>query len=446
MTPPSDRAKGLATLESEHLIAPVSPHDTELSDGARQPIVRPSGEGELQQVLEILSEHRMSCLIRGGGSRLEIGNSTGEMDVVLETGGLSGVTDFERDDGVVRVRAGTPLAVVREQVCAEGWELRLDSAGDSATVGGTLAAAAIGPRSLGFGRPRDCVLGLDVTLASGEQTRCGGRVVKNVTGYDMAKLYTGSFGTLGVIASAWLKLAPIPETRQLLAASSISFENMFSFALDASRRTSASAAVLVSPAAARTAEVSTADRREHWVLVLELAGDEPAVRGDAQWLRDQSIDRSGGARGQAIGVVELVETPALSGAQLPAIDRLRSLQAGTLEDGGVRARIAALPSSLRSVVGGVSQACPALILYPGMGLLYAYSPPGPQAETAALEACRQVAQQVGGSLMLERLPEPAKAGLDVFGAHGRELALMRDLKQRFDPTGVLNPGRFAGGI
>ena len=380
--------------------------------------------------------------------------------MVLETGGLAGVTEFERDDGVVQVRAGTPLAALREEVSAEGWELPLDAAGDSATVGGTLAAAAIGPRSLGFGRPRDSVLGLEVTLASGERTRCGGRVVKNVTGYDMAKLYTGSFGTLGVIASAWLKLVPIPETKQLLAASSTQFENMFAIALEASRRSTARAAVLVSPAAARTAEVSRADRRDHGVGVRVLGAAAPGGGGAGGWLGFGGRASTAGSRAEPVdpvAIAELVESPALSGSQLPTIDRLRNLQGGTLTAtpaaSGVRARIAALPSALPAAVGGLAQACPALVLYPGMGLLYAFSQPrepGIQSETDretdALEACDRVAQQVGGSLMLESLPDSARAGRDVFGSLGPELALMRTLKQRFDPTGVLNPGRFAGGI
>ena len=104
-----------------------------------------------------------------------------------------------------------PLRDVREALAASGWELSLDPPGRDSTVGGCLAAASVGPRALGLGLPRDQVLGLTVSLASGERVRCGGRVVKNVTGYDLNKLYTGSFGSLGVIESAWLRLRAAPR-------------------------------------------------------------------------------------------------------------------------------------------------------------------------------------------------------------------------------------------
>ncbi len=412
------------------------------------PVVCPGDSDALGRSLAILSDHRMTALVRGGGSSLGIGNPPGPIDVVLETRGLSGVTNFEIDDGVVQVRAGTPLSVLRQQVEAEGWALRLDPPGAGATVGGTLAAGAVGPRVLGLGKPHDCVLGLEVVLGSGELTSCGGRVVKNVTGYDMAKLYTGSFGTLGVIASAWLRLSPISESKQILTVSSDNFENMFALSLEASRRASARAAALLSPLAAQRASVSGADAVNQWVLVFEVAGDEAATRCDADWLKDRA--RASGA--ELVEFVELGEPvefaePAESGNLLEdAVDRVRALQAGTLATGGIRARLAALPTALCSIVDALANSCSELVLHPGVGLVYAFSAGGRQAGVAAIDACTHAAAQAGASLLLEALPAPAKIGRDVFGEFGPELELMRGLKQRFDPAGVLNPRRFVGGI
>ena len=429
------------------------------------PVVCPGDSDALGRSLAILSDHRMTALVRGGGSSLGIGNPPGPIDVVLETRGLSGVTDFEFDDGVVQVRAGTPLSVLRQQVEAEGWVLRLDPSGAGSTVGGTLAAAAVGPRVLGLGKPRDCVLGLDVVLGSGELTTCGGRVVKNVTGYDMAKLYTGSFGTLGVIASAWLRLAPIAESKQILTISSDNFENMFSLSLEASRRASARAAALLSPLAAQRARVSGADAVNQWVLVFEVAGDEAATRCDADWLKDRA--RASGAefvelvepvdrveRVEPADRVERVEPADRLDAQPvgpgpvfeDAVDRVRALQAGTLATGGIRARLAALPTALCSIVDALADSCSELVLHPGVGLVYAFSAGGRQAGVAAIDACTHAAAKAGASLLLEALPPAAKIGRDVFGEFGPEIELMRGLKQRFDPAGVLNPRRFVGGI
>ena len=131
----------------------------------------------------------MAVLPCGGRTRLELGNPPSRADLLLDTSALSGVGEFDASEGVCQVQAGTSLGVLREALAGTGWEVPLDVP-DASSVGGALASNAIGPRCAGFGLPRDVVLGLSVGHASGEQTRCGGRVVKNVTGYDMAKLYT----------------------------------------------------------------------------------------------------------------------------------------------------------------------------------------------------------------------------------------------------------------
>ena len=133
-------------------------------------------------------------------------------DAVLSTERLVGIDEFDPSEGVCHVLSGTPLSELRERVAATGWELPLDPPGAGSTVGGCVAAASLGaPVLSGSEPPRDIVLGLEVALASGQRTRCGGRVVKNVTGYDLNKLYTGSFGALGVIEAAWLRLRPKPD-------------------------------------------------------------------------------------------------------------------------------------------------------------------------------------------------------------------------------------------
>ena len=145
-----------------------------------------------------------------GGTRVVLGNPPLRADVRLDLGALRGVLELDRSEGVCHVRGATPLSELREALAGTGWEVPLDVS-DASTVGGALACNAVGPRTHGQGLPRDVVLGLSIAHASGKRTRCGGRVVKNVTGYDLNKLYTGSFGTLGVIVSAWLRLRPRPR-------------------------------------------------------------------------------------------------------------------------------------------------------------------------------------------------------------------------------------------
>ncbi|MDX1648862.1 MAG: FAD-binding protein, partial [Myxococcota bacterium] len=157
---------------------------TELAGGPC-PVLRPADGGTLATALRVLAEHRLPALVRGGGTKTPPGAGVGAR-VVLDTGALGGVRELDVDEGVAQVGAGLPLAELAAALEGSGWEAPLDPPGEAGTVGGALAAAAVGPR---FGHPRDVVLGLDVALATGERTRCGGRVVKNVTGYDLAKLH-----------------------------------------------------------------------------------------------------------------------------------------------------------------------------------------------------------------------------------------------------------------
>jgi glycolate oxidase FAD binding subunit len=342
---------------------------------------------------------------------------------------------------VAHVLAGTTLAELGREVHPHGWELPLDPPGETRTLGGVLASAALGPRRLGFGAARDCVLGLEVALASGVRTRCGGRVVKNVTGYDLAKLYTGSFGTLGVIEAAWVRLHPLPECVVERAAAVEAGAEALDLGLAAARRPSARAAALLTSRLARqlAPELESGSR---WLLVCEFAGDADTSRDDAVWL-----DR----RATALGARhdDAQESPKAEGLTA----RLRRLQGDCAAPQGLRARIAVLPSALERSCAPLLEAGAELLIYPGLGLVYgAFEPDADPAEPgsgpldAALAAVGRAVECGDGSWVLEQLPVWAKAGREVFGAPSAALSLMRALKERFDPLGVLNRGRFSGGI
>jgi glycolate oxidase FAD binding subunit len=374
--------------------------------------LRPADGEALGRSLAALQGAGVGVVVCGSGSRLGLGNPPRRAELLLSLQRLAGVDVFEPAEGVCHAGAGTPLSVLREKVAAEGWELPLDPPGEGSTLGGVIAAAATGPRAQGFGPVRDAVLGLEVALASGERTRCGGRVVKNVTGYDLARLYTGSLGTLGVVEGAWLRLRPLPE-RTLVLEAAPDAERACAAGLDAARHATLRAAALVQKG-------SEAAR-----LVAELAGDAPAVERDAAALASEW-----GAR----------ET------QPAALDAVRRLQ-GTLGSGGLRLRIAALPSRLASTLARLGGAGAQLLVYPGLTLVYAGLPLADGDEAAAARAfalAAETARAAGGSWLVEEAPAWAKRGRDVFGGDARTLALARALKERFDPDGILNAGRFQG--
>jgi len=375
----------------------------------------PSDGEQLSQTLAALRRCGLAVAVRGSGSSAGVGNPPTGLDAFLSTGSLVGIEEFDAGEGVCHVRSGTSLCDVREALAASCWELPLDSPGRDSTVGGCLAAASVGPHTPGLGLPRDQVLGLTVSLTSGERVRCGGRVVKNVTGYDLNKLYTGSFGTLGVIESAWLRLRSAPERSASCEVRGTQVDGVCRAAIAAARRESGRAAAIASNDA------------EGWKAVVELAGDAPTVERDLVWLREEH---------------------SASDATDDAIEQIRDLQAEVPAPLGLRFRIGALISRLERTIVELRSGGASLLAYPGLQLVYASfslgaSPDGREVESIFCNV-EAIARSAGGGYVCEAAPTSVKAGRDMFGDLGESGAIVRALKQRFDPTGVLNPGRFAG--
>jgi glycolate oxidase FAD binding subunit len=383
--------------------------------------VRP-GDGEaVAPTLAALAKCGLAAFVRGGGGRFGVGNRPSGGDVIVSTERLVGVDVFEPAEGVCHVRAGTTLADVRARVNSEGWDLPLDPPGERSTLGGTLAAAAVGPRCHGYGLPRDAVLGLEVAFSTGERTRCGGRVVKNVTGYDLCKLYTGSFGSLAVIEAAWLRLRPLPQQVRCLEARLSGLAEACAASLAASRRESARVTCMASGAPGLAEDVAR--------VTFELAGDTAAVERDTAWLAAE------------LGASELPPT---------AIDALREHQGAFPGDGGLRFRIGALPSRLAALHAELRAAGAEILSHPGLRLVYAgFRLPASGAEEAVERIFRVVAATAagaGGGCLCESAPAWAKAEREMHGDVAALLPHLRALKTRFDPGRILNPGRFAGGL
>ncbi len=398
--------------------------------------VTPSDGASLAVVLAGLHERELSALIQGGGTRMNLGNVPRPVDVLLSTAGLRGVRRFEPDDGVIEVAAGTPVVEVQEVVAAGGWQLPLVAPGLASTVGGVIASAAPGPRNLGLGPVRRAILGLEVVMASGERTRCGGQVVKNVTGYDLAKLYTGSLGTLGVIESAWLRLEPTPRTSCVRVIEFSQTSRALELGVEVSRRTSARACALLSPEICRRVGLPHS-LAAAWMLVAEFAGEVAEVRQDAAF-----VEAAGGA------------SPESAEGEDSRIwfDRIGTELIAEPEANGLRARIAVRPSKLAACCAPLLKGDTRLVVMPGMGLVYAEFPGsgshagGPRAVEDAISDAREAATIAGGDLVLEALPVECKHGHDVFDDCGPVQSIAAALKREFDPRDVLNPGRFTGAL
>jgi len=415
------RALLRATLGEEAL----GPPDARAASGGRlRPAIRPRDGETLARALAVMGEHRVRALVRGGGSRPPLGHGAppGAAALVLDTAELGGVHELDPEEGVVRAGAGLPLAELERALAGSGWILPLDPPGAAGTVGGALAAAAEGPR---FGPPRDVVLGLDVALATGERTRCGGRVVKNVTGYDLAKLHVGAFGTLGVIEAAWLRLRPAPERVSAAALPLPEGEAGHALALEAARRPAVRVAARLDRPAAEA--VGLVGPTAGPVLVLELAGDEPAVDADLAWL---------GARAELGSLGE------------GAVAALRALQGGgdAAEAGStLRLRVALRATRVAPAAAALAAAGAGTLAYPARGLLFvAFDLPddaGPGAADALLDATRR-AVGPDAVLRVEATPPRAVPRRGAFDVDPALRPLHRALRERFDPAGVLGRGLF----
>jgi len=369
---------------------------------------------ELEEVVAEASGESRGLLIVGGRTRLQIANPARGIEAGLSTRALEGVDEFEPEEGVLHARAGTPIGEIRRIASAEGWELPLDTPGARSTLGGTIATAVTGPRALAFGRVQDAVLGLDVVGGEGVASKCGGRVVKNVTGYDMAKLYCGSFGSLAVITGAWLRLRPAPAVRVALVVrvDPTSFEDC--------RR-------LCGLGSVRALVWNQASDSERVEVVIELAGSEEGVAHDRGEIAN-TLNLSGGGRDAEVADER--------------VDTLRDARAEIGNDPIVlRARV--LGTQCEELTQEMLRAGLSVSVDPGLGVIFAR---GELSTPDELVRIRAASGAAGGFTTFEQLPSAWRERLDVFGEPGGTATLMSSLKKRFDPMGIFNPGRFMARI
>jgi glycolate oxidase FAD binding subunit len=393
----------------------VATHAPLALEGARVELsVRPQSAEECAAALRELAAARTPVLVRGSGSRLEAANAPCRARVLLDMRALRAAPELDLDEGVARFAAGTKLAEIEALLEPTLWRLPLDPPEPGSTLGGALASAALGPR---FGSPRDVVLGLSFALASGALAKSGGRVVKNVTGYDLNKLLVGSRGELAVITAAWLRLRPRPEHTELWIAPA---PQDGALALAAARAYSARVAALVDASLAPAACALVAAPR---AFVVELAGDAAAV----------AIDRS--ALASRLGAV-----PAASGV----LAELRAAQAA----GPARLRVAVLPSAVGALQAALAASGARTLALPGRGVVWAVFKEDAAEDVDAfathLDAVRAATRAAAGVWCVEAAPAALRAGREVCGDPGDTLALQRAVKRSYDPDGILNPGRGLG--
>ncbi len=393
-----------------------------------QAAVVPASYEQVAEVLRYAHTEGLAVIPRGGGTHMHIGNVPSRYDIGLSLLRLDQVVEHEPADLTVTCQAGITLDRLQRHLGQHGQLVPLDPAwGEEATIGGILAANASGPSRHAHGAPRDFTIGMKVVTADGRITKAGGRVVKNVAGYDLCKLYIGSLGTLGVIVEASFKLAPTAKVERTAVATFETPGQACAFAAELQhRRLSLRAVQLLNATAASALGLAP---QGICALVLDLAGTPQAVERSRREIGDLAQDAATDLRDEESAV--------------KAWDS--SLRAGPAEETYLLCKASALPAHLSALIESLETVAgpPYILALPTVGVLYASWPRLEDAE-AAVGRLRTAVTAVDGSLVLERCPLEIKPRLDVFGDPPPSFDLMRRVKEQFDPKSVLSPGRYLG--
>ena len=381
-------------------------------------VVRPTSTDGVSAVMRAATEHGLGVVVRGAGTKFAWGRDPERVDVLLDTTGLDEVVEHAAGDLIVVVGAGRRLADLQDDLSGAAQRLGVDPA-RTGTVGGAVATASTGPMRLAHGAVRDLVIGMTMVRADGVVAHSGGKVVKNVAGYDLGKLLTGSFGTLGVITQVAFRLHPVPAGRTWVTgapSSQVVVREVVRSLVHS--QVVPSAVELDRPAGGGDSAVSVLleghpdglDARAAEVAALLGHGAERAAEPPSWWGREPAVGRS-----HALLRVN---------HELAALTHVLDAVARAESTSGCRA---ALRSSV--AVGTATVAVE-----------------GSAEDVAAFTvALRASSAGFGGSVVLLEGPPGTADLVDPWGPVGG-LALMRAVKDQFDPGRLLAPGRFVGGI
>ena len=371
-------------------------------------VARPASTAQVSEVLRAASAHRLTVVPRGRGTKLSWGMPPTSADVVLDLAAMDQVLDHAAGDLIVATQAGARLRDVQDVVAQGGQQLAVDETVAGASVGGTLATNASGPRRMATGTMRDLLIGLTVVRADGVVAKAGGRVVKNVAGYDIGKLMVGSYGTLAVVTEALFRLHPVAETRRWVTAD---FD-------DAHRAQEMAQTVVHAQVVPTAVEV-----------------DRPA--GDGGRLHVLVEGRPEGVERRSQTVQELLGGTATTAAVAPP-----GWASYPWGEGQTAMKLTCVLSGVGDVLASAHEVGASVRGSAGAGVLYAAVT---QREPEVVQRLREVCARHQGTAVVLDAPAAVKQQVDVWGPIPA-LDLMRRVKERFDPEGLLSPGRFVGGI
>ncbi len=403
---------------------------------AERIVAFPNKIEELSEMLRLASTERWRVIPAGAGTWLEVGNRPSHFHLVVSTAKLNRVLEYEPADLTATVEAGCALQAFNRLAAEHRQFIPLDPFGEaSATIGGIIATAGSGPLQCAYGTPRDWLIGIRVVHVDGSITRAGGKVVKNVAGYDLCKLYTGSFGTLAVISEMTFKLRALPPAEKTLIFYSGELGSLTSLISRITDSDLQPAAIeLLSPADAGSLPIEPGK----FVLALRFLSEPEAI--------DSQIGEVSQLGSEFKRTVMSAEDAATF---------WRAYHASEIDDRwDYRLRMSALPADLKASLDEIQSILPETgwRAHAANGVIRIHGEKGWLDRLKTKERARKLAdlrhhaQSRGGRLVILRATTDIIDQLDVWGEVGQTDGIMRALKEKYDPLSLLNPGRFVAGI
>ncbi len=438
----SQKIDDLSCHTSHYAIDGMIPKDT----------LFPKNMEEISQMLILSHQEKESVIPWGSGTKIGWGNMPSKVDWVISIGRLDRITDCDDENLTITAEAGMLLSNVQQFLrgLGRGYFIPLDpSFTQAATLGGIVATNSSGPKRHLYGTARDLILGMKVILPNGKQNKWGGKTVKNVAGYDMSKLYIGSFGTLGIIGEVTFRLLPLPEKETTLVAIFRESQNAFKAASGILRSEILPSAIdILSTKALEVLKVEPSGKEGKALLAVDFEGFHESVERQIREVKGMIASSS------PLEMHLLEESD-----QEKFWTGLRDLEsiAHTRFPDLISCKVS-VPTSQTGKVFWLWEKMEdekgldlGLRCHAGSGvvcadLLFEDLNAGTDAIVQILNEMREKVEGLDGDMVLQRAPLSVKERMDVWGTPGRDFSIMKNLKKRFDPDRLLNPGRFVGGI
>ena len=387
-------------------------------------VVEPGSVEEISDGMKLAAREGLAVSPRGGGTKTHLGDAPRQLDLIVSTTRMNEIMEHTPGDQIFRAEAGVRLEDLQERISESDQMLALDPPESGATLGGIIAANSSGPRRYKYGTVRDLIIGITVVLHDGTVAKAGSKVVKNVAGYDLSKLFTGSLGTLGIIATANFRLHPLPKASRTVAVEVESPQ----------QAQEATQSIVHSQVEATGIELHYAEDEKLLTVLLEsIPGGMDAKVETASFLLKQFGE---------VRTLSEEEADHLGPLTPPAVADEIVLKLG--------APPAELGSVLESALGAAERrglAHPRITGHAGTGVTFiGFSGEDEDAAVGFVGEMREIQTRKSGNVTLQRAPLTLKQRVSTWDNGGDYLGLVRRVKEKFDPRGGMNPGRYLGGL